>query len=114
MRQVYEAFTPMEAHFLLGLLESNGVVSEVRGEALYGIRGGVPAATETLPTLWVLDDEDYDKARAVVEAYDRRDALPASLAAGDWLCAQCGERVEGQFTSCWNCGAENPAQELPG
>lgn len=105
MRQVYEAFTPMEAHFLRGLLESHGVEAEVRGEALYSIRGGVPAATETLPTLWILNDEDFEKAREVVDGYERRDERPSS-SGFPWTCRNCGERVEGQFTSCWNCGTE--------
>ena len=27
-----------------------------------------------------------------------------------WVCARCGERLEGQFAQCWNCGADRPAQ----
>ena len=23
-----------------------------------------------------------------------------------WTCPGCGERIEGQFTECWNCGRE--------
>ena len=25
-----------------------------------------------------------------------------------WVCVQCGERLEGQFTACWQCGALRP------
>ena len=25
-----------------------------------------------------------------------------------WICAQCNEVIEGQFTACWQCGAERP------
>ena len=28
-----------------------------------------------------------------------------TAAPGKWICAQCGEQLEPQFTSCWHCGA---------
>jgi predicted amidophosphoribosyltransferase len=28
-----------------------------------------------------------------------------------WLCPGCGETIEGQFSDCWQCGAERPAGE---
>lgn len=24
----------------------------------------------------------------------------------EWKCSRCGERIEPQFTQCWNCGRE--------
>jgi hypothetical protein len=30
-----------------------------------------------------------------------------------WLCPQCGEAVEGQFDSCWNCSTPKPASATP-
>jgi rubrerythrin len=26
-----------------------------------------------------------------------------------WLCRGCGERIDGPFEQCWNCGAAMPA-----
>ena len=25
-----------------------------------------------------------------------------------WTCPRCGERLEGQFTDCWQCGSPRP------
>jgi hypothetical protein len=33
------------------------------------------------------------------------------IAAEPWTCPQCGERIEGQFGVCWQCGAERPFEE---
>ena len=51
MRRVFVAQHPAEAHLLKGLLESNGIPSEVRGEALFGVRGEIPF-TEAFPEIW--------------------------------------------------------------
>ena len=46
--------------------------------------------------LWV---EARDVARAEEILFRQQPAGP------DWSCA-CGERLEGQFSHCWRCGAE--------
>jgi hypothetical protein len=35
------------------------------------------------------------------------DAQRGAHDAADWACPRCGERIEGQFTGCWNCGYES-------
>lgn len=27
-----------------------------------------------------------------------------------WKCPECGEEVDGQFTNCWQCGTNRPAE----
>lgn len=45
------------------------------------------------------------RAASLIEVAHARNLL---LSAGGepWTCAACGERLEGQFDSCWRCGAE--------
>jgi hypothetical protein len=105
MKQVYSAQHPPEAHFLRGLLEADEISSEVHGEALWGARGELPFS-ETAPTVWILNDADFDRALALVATYEA--GKGPGVNGPDWSCPQCGQRVEAPFTSCWKCGAEQP------
>ena len=107
MKKVYIAKHPTEAHLIKGLLESYSISCEVRGEDLVAVRGGVPMTTDTLPSVWIHDDDDFEKARAIVTDYDRgdKDHAPGK---SSWKCPNCGEVLEPQFTECWNCGTERP------
>jgi len=58
--------------------------------------------SDCAPEVWILNDEDYPRAREIVEAL--RNAKVETPDA--WICPGCGEAIEGQFTSCWNCGSE--------
>ena len=56
---------------------------------------------QSLPEIWVHDDDALERARTALEAFRH----PVQRR---WLCRQCGERVEGPFEECWNCGASMP------
>ena len=67
--QVFVAQHPTEAHLVQGLLEANGIVAEVHGESLFSARGEAPATPDTLPSVWVLDDDQAERARVVLAEY---------------------------------------------
>ncbi len=68
MRALVRARDPAHAHLVAGLLESEGVDAEVRGEELFAGEGGIVPA-EAGPTVWVRED---DRARAqAILAQDR-------------------------------------------
>jgi hypothetical protein len=69
MKKVYVAQNPAEAHLVKGMLESNGIRAEVQGEALWGTRGETPVTPDTLPEVWVLDDDEEQEAVRLVEEY---------------------------------------------
>ncbi len=104
MTKVFVAPHPTEAHLVAGYLTDRGIPSEVRGEALFAVRGEVPITPATLPTVWVLDDGQAAEALEVLRA------RPSQTAAGQplWTCNRCGELIEPQFTACWQCGAARP------
>jgi hypothetical protein len=111
MKQVYMAESPIEAHMVVDLLRAQGIEAVVQGEELFGIRGAVPIS---YPTVWVLDEDDYERGRALALAYDRGQYQAQGL--GEqvqeaWTCPQCGERIEGQFDQCWNCGTDRPEED---
>ena len=107
MTQVFVAQHPTEAHLVRGLLEANGIAAEVHGESLFGARGEAPVTPDTLPSVWVLDDDQASSARAVLAAYESQEGLGAGNG-GAWACPACNEQIESQFTECWNCGAAHP------
>jgi hypothetical protein len=108
MKQVYIAKDPTDAYLVKGMLEQYGVACQIRGEQLWNARGQLPLTTDTLPTLWVIDDNKYEEAARLVTAYEN--GTLAENAGGPWKCPACGEEIEGQFTDCWQCGASRPSE----
>jgi hypothetical protein len=114
MQNVYTARDGLEAHYVRDLLEQAGINASVLGESLGAARGDLPMTQQTLPSVWVSDDE-LERAMKVVNEYltttdQDGDGVPFEPEAGEpWTCPSCAERVEGQFAACWNCGAERPA-----
>lgn len=68
MKQVYAPANAAEAHMLAHMLHQNGITAHIHGEALQGGVGELPAAG--LLQLLVVD-EDYDRARALIAAWER-------------------------------------------
>ncbi|MEI6537213.1 MAG: DUF2007 domain-containing protein [Verrucomicrobiaceae bacterium] len=103
MKKVFSSMDSAEIGMLKTVLDEAGIVSFVRNDAVSRVLPGVLFQ----PELCVIDDADYAKARELCEDWRH----PAAATSGSWTCAQCGERSEGQFTSCWKCGTEKPAAE---
>lgn len=104
MPKVFTAQNPTEAHFVMGLLQAEGLDAEVRKESLFTTVGGAGALVGMLPEVWALNPDQITQARAIVDRY-ASGKINASPAMPPWTCAQCGESHEPQFTSCWKCGA---------
>jgi hypothetical protein len=110
LKQVFVAQHPTEAHLVKGMLEANGIVAEVHGESLFSARGEAPLTPDTLPSVWVLDDDQTSKARVVLTEYGSQEDPGASRGVA-WTCPACGEGIEFQFTECWHCGAARPSEK---
>ncbi len=109
----------MDAHFLRGLLEQEGIAAVVQGEALEGAWGNLPVSARSMPSVWV-NEEDVARAEPVVAEYVEHEKEHARLPQSTqdtpratWKCPKCGEDVEEQFDECWNCGSEKPGTTLP-
>lgn len=71
MKTVYDANTALDAHMIKGLLEQSRIHAFVDGEYLQGGVGDL----QTFGLVKVrVHDEDYDAARAIVEAWEQADA----------------------------------------
>jgi hypothetical protein len=97
MKRVFRAASLLQVAHARNVLVSAGIECEVRNQYLAGAIGELPMM-ETWPQLYV---DEVDEKRAL-----RALAIAASPVAGSpWVCEECGERLEPQFTSCWRCGA---------
>jgi len=94
--KVYAAQQLLEAQMMKALLEDGGVPAIVGDEALellaYGL---VSVRSGTCYDVLVPADRLKD-AQAILE----RPRGP------DWVCPDCGEKIDGVFDACWKCGHE--------
>jgi hypothetical protein len=107
MKRVYIAMNPTDAHLLKGALESEGIEAVVQGEFLWIARGEVPITTDTAPSVWVIDETDYERATEIVKAFQSSEGM-SDPENEEWKCDNCNEINEGQFTECWNCCKDYP------
>ena len=83
------------------MLTQAGYVTRVQRAYASGIAGEIPP-DQACPELW-LDDDGAD-VHAVRRLLDSLRSGPTR----HWVCRACGERVDGPFEQCWNCGAPMP------
>ncbi|MFI5382449.1 MAG: DUF2007 domain-containing protein [Tepidisphaerales bacterium] len=106
MQQVYSSRDLAEAHFIKGLLDMEEIPATVQGGPLQAVLGEDPAAPESLPSVWV-EEGDVDRAMGIISEM-KRGGLAATQAQENWTCPKCGEVMEGQFSSCWQCETSRP------
>jgi hypothetical protein len=103
VKKVFIARHPTEAHLVKGLLELEGIESEVRGEALFGALGQLAITADTLPSVWIQEDDQIEQAIRIISRYEQ--GFGSHVIIGKlWCCPKCGELLEPQFASCWQCG----------
>lgn len=96
MKMVYTS----ENHFLVNnaknIIESAGIETFLKNEFAQGAVGEI-AAFDCWPEVWVVDDIDFEKARAVIAESNK----PSSM--HDWICNHCLEKNDASFEICWQC-----------
>ena len=97
MKRIYSSHNLAAVHHARNLLENEGIRAVVKNEFLSSAMGDLPPA-ECQAEVWVVFEQDFPAAEAILRALSARADLPA------WECA-CGESCEGQFSQCWRCGA---------
>jgi len=99
VKKIYTSPEQYQLGQIISMLEEDGIAHVIRNEFLSGALGELPPH-ECWPQIWIVHEEDYEKARAIV---DQASAAITDL--GQWRC-DCGEENEGTFGSCWKCGRE--------
>ncbi|AHE97779.1 putative signal transducing protein [Thioalkalivibrio paradoxus] len=106
MKTVYTAADPIMAGFIEGVLQNAGIQAHVLQAGLYGAAGEIPP-NECWARVVVVHENQAEQARKVILEYLETEADPDAC---DWSCPRCKEKIEAQFTQCWNCGYERGPQ----
>ncbi len=102
MLKVYSNEHVYMSEHIKNLLEQNGIHCFLQNEHLSAGIGELPPI-ECWSEVWIEDDADHARTRAIIEA-----ALAAQKnTQSAWTC-HCGEAHTGCFLSCWHCGADRP------
>lgn len=100
--RIFVARNVSEAYFIKGMLEGDGIASEIRNEFTFDARGALTMGPENLPEVWI-DKQDAARATGLLQ-----EIKPPQ---DSWYCPKCHTLLEGQFTTCWSCGSDRPAPE---
>jgi hypothetical protein len=104
MQRLYLARDRIEAQFLRDFLDRHLIETVVLGDYLAGAAGQLPA--DIFPEVWVLDDDDLERARELLPRFINQSK--ADPGGAPWTCEACGKAVEDDFSVCWNCGRPRP------
>jgi len=96
MKRVFRAESLVQVAHARNVLVTAGIPCEMRNQYLAGAMGDLPML-ETWPQLYVDDADEQIALRALARA-------AAEPVGAPWICDECGEELEPQFTSCWRCG----------
>ena len=104
MIKVFEDFDIMLVGHYQSVLESNGIDTFMKNQ--FGTSGaGELPFVEVVPQLWVLNEDDAGRAKALIlELHDSENHEPSQA----WDCPACGTAQEAAFTHCWKCSSERP------
>jgi hypothetical protein len=82
------------------ILDAAGIENQIRNE--YASSGaGELSPIDSWPELWVNDEEEYERAVALIEkAFSEGEGV-------SWRCEYCGESNGPSFEICWNCQQAN-------
>ena len=102
MKKVFTADSYIQLDQLRALLLENGIDCMHKGESSIGsgAAGGEVPPVIIKNELHVFEDSDVAKAEQLIQEF-----LTAQGNLSDWVCEDCGEKIEKQFSDCWNCVA---------
>lgn len=103
MQKLYQAQDEIEAQLLRDYLAASHIPATVLGRYQAAAAGELPSLS--FPWVWILEDRDLSRARALLAEFLQRRQQPDGADA--WYC-ECGECIGPEFDLCWQCGRERP------
>ena len=101
MKRIYIAKDPLMIGHLKNVMATFGIKCVTKKLDLISAAGELPPI-ECWPELWVVDDDKANRAKAIL----KKTLAPLTSVKKPWTCSGCGEKLEGQFSECWNCGCD--------
>lgn len=96
MIPAYTAENSVEAYLVKGLLEARGLDAVVLDEHI-----------GDYPSVWVEPNSNVEIVRQVIVDFRYTNTM-GEIQTGLWCCSICSEKIERQFTMCWQCGSNRP------
>jgi hypothetical protein len=99
MKLAWRAASLPEAQLIADLLRAHGIEAMVFNQNAQSVAGEIPPSVAG-PQVWVADDRQLERARALADEFQRRPPP------GSRRCPRCGEENPANFLSCWSCGED--------
>ena len=96
MKMLFTSQDRAHVGLLKNMLDEANIQCQIRNDCMSANFPG----TALSPELWIVNDDDLPKAAELRETLRGDPTQERS----SWTCPRCGEKLEGQFLSCWNCG----------
>jgi len=103
MKLLYTNENRYLVHNIQNLVEYYGIKIMLKNEFAGGGAGDL-VPHETWLELWVVNDDEYDKAMNVISSSFSHDAD------AEWVCNNCQEINNASFDFCWNCEHSAPSR----
>ncbi len=104
MKTVFQSPSQFDVQERKVFLENAGIDCSVLNEGIRSALGELPIVELKLV---VLDDSRAEEATSLLEQFTKGDHSHPEA----WVCGNCGERCEGQFTECWKCGKSHSERQ---
>ena len=101
MKKLYVSQSLVDVESRKELLDQARIPATIKNQRSAMLGGEVPFV-EVFPELWVLKDEDFERAKTLLEDWEGAEPVETT----GWTCLGCGEVHQKEFTSCWKCGQE--------
>jgi hypothetical protein len=101
MQRLYVSQNLIDVESRKELLDQARIPATIKNQRSAMLGGEVPFV-EVFPELWVLKDEDFERARTLLKDWEQAKPLETT----QWTCSGCGELHQKEFTTCWKCGLE--------
>ena len=98
MKKLYTANNLIEAQLIINLLGQAYVPAKLFNIHAQGAVGELPF-THAYPEIWIMHDDDLEKAQAVIHIYEN-----SPIEEGYVYCPACNEQNPRNFQLCWQCG----------
>ena len=101
MKKLYVSQRRIDVESRKELLDQAEIPCTIKNQRSNMLGGEIPFV-EVFPELWVLQNDDFERAQRLLK--DWEEAPPLDNTA--WTCASCGEIHQKEFTTCWKCNKE--------
>ena len=101
-KEIYLAANATEAHLIQGLLEQKSIKTNLSGESLSTVWGGLQTDFNEVEIL--VDEKKYAEALEIISNYEEILRQPAQDGES-WECEECNKVNPDTFEICWSCQA---------